>query len=229
LTHGTKTGLVAPTIPPMGADVIVDACQARIAPAKVLAYLRRGWPVVVTGSKFLGGPAFSGAVLLPTARHRAGASPGSGGDGATLGTVLRWTAALDVMDAFEHREEQMAPLLRRAGDTARRGLACLPDARAVAGPAPRGESWDELPSIFTFAVRDAAHPGWLLPAPDLRALYLRLARYGVLLGQPVELGGFGGLRIAIGARDLIEGGLDTRLAHAFDALGAALSMPRPRW
>ena len=65
LTHGTKTGLIAPVAPPYGADVIVDACQARIAPATVEAYLRRGWPVVVTGSKFFGGPAFSGAVFFP--------------------------------------------------------------------------------------------------------------------------------------------------------------------
>jgi len=29
LTHGTKTGLIAPVSPPRGVDVIVDACQAR--------------------------------------------------------------------------------------------------------------------------------------------------------------------------------------------------------
>ena len=68
LTHGTKTGLIAPVAPPDGANVIVDACQARIGPDTVEAYLRRGWPVVVTGSKFFGGPAFSGAVLFPRAR-----------------------------------------------------------------------------------------------------------------------------------------------------------------
>ena len=65
LTHGTKTGLIAPVTPPYGADVIVDACQARIGSDTVEAYLRRDWPVVVTGSKFFGGPAFSGAVLFP--------------------------------------------------------------------------------------------------------------------------------------------------------------------
>src|ERR1039458_6586198 len=73
LTHGTKTGLIAPVSPPPGADVIVDACQGRISPETVAAYLRQGWPVVVTGSKFFGGPAFSGAVLFPQTRLSASA------------------------------------------------------------------------------------------------------------------------------------------------------------
>ena len=118
LTHGTKTGLIAPVSPPDGADVIVDACQARIAPETVAAYLRRGWPVVVTGSKFFGGPAFSGAVLFPRARptggraaHRFCTTPPG------LGTALRWTAALAAIDAFEPLAASMADVLsNRAGD-----------------------------------------------------------------------------------------------------------------
>ncbi|MBN9560448.1 MAG: hypothetical protein J0H14_06915 [Alphaproteobacteria bacterium] len=46
LTHGSKIGLIAPTAPPVDADVIVDACQARIESKQVAAYLRRGWPVI---------------------------------------------------------------------------------------------------------------------------------------------------------------------------------------
>jgi hypothetical protein len=70
LTHGSKTGLVAPLQVPRGAEVVVDACQLRLSPAVIQGYLRQGWPVVVTGSKFLGGPPFSGAVLLPHGRFR---------------------------------------------------------------------------------------------------------------------------------------------------------------
>ena len=68
LTYGSKTGLVAPLRAPSGAEVVVDACQLRLAPSVVQACLRQGWPVVVTGSKYLGGPPFSGAVLLPHGR-----------------------------------------------------------------------------------------------------------------------------------------------------------------
>jgi hypothetical protein len=75
----------------------------------------------------------------------------------------------------------------------------------------------------TFAVRDPERRGSLLPANALRPIYEGLARGGVLLGQPVDLGRFGGLRIAIGARDVIEGlpaGRD-RLLDAISALGRA--------
>ena len=78
LTYGTKTGLVAPVMPPTGVEVIVDACQARIEQRVVATYLRHGWPVVVTGSKFFGGPAFSGccAVSVGAACEKTPASPG---------------------------------------------------------------------------------------------------------------------------------------------------------
>ena len=73
-TYGTKTGLVAPVEVPAGVDVIVDACQLRLPAHKIREYLRLGWPVVITGSKFLGGPAFSGAVLRAVVPIFAGAS-----------------------------------------------------------------------------------------------------------------------------------------------------------
>lgn len=68
LIETTKSGLRAPGYLPEGRDVIVDACQARVSYARLRQYLQRGWPVLITGSKFYGGPAFSGAVLFPSAR-----------------------------------------------------------------------------------------------------------------------------------------------------------------
>jgi hypothetical protein len=53
---------------------------------------------------------------------------------------------------------------------------------------------------------------------ELRPLYERLATMGVLPGQPVDIGRFGALRIAIGARDLTEASDDDGLAHVFAAL-----------
>jgi selenocysteine lyase/cysteine desulfurase len=46
-------------------EVLIDACQFRIAPATLAAYLAQGFLVAITGSKFLGGPTFSGALLVP--------------------------------------------------------------------------------------------------------------------------------------------------------------------
>ena len=200
VTHGTKTGLVAPlTPPPAAVDVIVDAAQARLSPARVRGYLRRGWPVIVTGSKFFGGPAFSGAVLFPKARRRM-AAPAEAG----LGTLLRWTAALDIMIAFAARCGDMADFLAPRMQAITQGMTSHRDIVPIEGIPVTGARWDEQPSILTFAVRDPAHPARLLTAAELQPLYRRLASAGCLLGQPVGLGTFGGLRIAVGARDLLD-------------------------
>ena len=74
VVHGSKTGLVVPHFEHIdelkkrhGGDVgfIVDACQARITSAAIGEYLSRGCVVMLTGSKFMGGPPFSGFALVP--------------------------------------------------------------------------------------------------------------------------------------------------------------------
>jgi len=226
LTHGSKTGLVAPTSVPAHADVIVDACQARIGPDAVAAYLRRGWPVVLTASKFFGGPAFAAALLLPRARVAAfrdwRMAPG-GGTG-TLGTVLRWTAALGAIEAFG-RADGMADALLACGAAVSRGLGSIPSLEQVGGLRRGGQGWDGLPSIFTFGVRDPADRKRLLTMAGLQPLHRRLVRDGVLLGQPVSLGRFGGLRLAIGARNLLDGSWVCGLDRAFGALAEAAATP----
>ena len=221
LTYGTKTGLIAPHTPPADADVIVDACQARIDPARVTEYLRCGWPVVVTGSKFFGGPAFSGAILFPLGRQArsrpACSSPGAPG----LGTVLRWTAALEAIERFSSVAHRAASFLRQRATAIRDEIAANPALAPVGGFEGHGPHWADQPSIVTFAMRDPVVRGRLLSANELRPTYERLARDGILLGQPVGLGAFGGLRIAIGARDVIQrlpDGVD-RLVDAIKVLG----------
>jgi hypothetical protein len=45
--------------------VVVDACQLRCSPETIRADLRSGFMVMITGSKFIAGPAFCGALLIP--------------------------------------------------------------------------------------------------------------------------------------------------------------------
>ncbi len=233
LTHGTKTGLIAPISPPDGANVIVDACQARIERETVVAYLRRGWPVVVTGSKFFGGPAFSGAVLFPRARPIAKgrqALPPIQPDDVKLGTALRWIATLPALDAFEPVAASMAEILANRAAAVAQALQSNPALAPAGGLRPCETSgWANLPSIFTFGVRDPRDRRRLLPVAELRPLYERLAHGGVLLGQPVSLGSFGGLRIAIGARDLLDRHGDDKLARVFSALEDATVPPCNRY
>jgi hypothetical protein len=235
LTHSTKTGLIAPVAPPMGVDVIVDACQGRIEPFKVAKYLRNGWPVVVTGSKFFGGPAFSGAVLFPTARlldARRGIEHGparyhtetkrmsASSDG--LGMLLRWIAALRTIEAFA-LSAGMIDRLQHYAAAIQQGIGRISTLVPIPGLSGRGPGWIDIPTIFSFAVRDPANWRRLLSSPELRSMYTELASNGVLLGQPVEFGCFGGLRIAVGARDLLPSApTDGGLPRLFEALEEAV-------
>ncbi|MFM2411181.1 MAG: hypothetical protein RL481_2009, partial [Pseudomonadota bacterium] len=74
IVHGSKTGLVLPHLDAIEALIarfgdkvsfVVDACQARITTPAIHDYLARGIIVFLTGSKFMGGPPFSGFALLP--------------------------------------------------------------------------------------------------------------------------------------------------------------------
>ena len=150
LTHGTKTGLIAPASPPRGADVIVDACQARIEPEIVANYLRRGWPVVVTGSKFLGGPAFSGAIMFPIGRRMRISFPH---DAFDLGTALRWTAAISVIDAFGPLAGEMPAFLLNRAASIKDLVMANPALMLIGGLRPQESGWADLPSIFTVAMR----------------------------------------------------------------------------
>jgi hypothetical protein len=55
---------------PRKVQIVVDACQARLGRRRLRSYLDRGYLVVMSGSKFFGGPAFSGAVLVPKGLSR---------------------------------------------------------------------------------------------------------------------------------------------------------------
>jgi hypothetical protein len=127
----SKTGLISPSIAcaqdlkqrfPGQVEVMVDACQLRLAPATLAAYLRQGFMVAVTGSKFMTGPAFSAALFVPGAVAErmqgrplpgalsescsAGEFPEGLGDApllpqrANLGLLLRWEAALEEIRRF---------------------------------------------------------------------------------------------------------------------------------
>jgi hypothetical protein len=79
MLYSSKTGLSGPSVAAIEAvqrhvavpvDIVVDACQLRVPFQRIGEWVRRGWMVQVSGSKFLTGPPFSGALLVP-ARHRA--------------------------------------------------------------------------------------------------------------------------------------------------------------
>jgi hypothetical protein len=94
----SKTGMIAPSVKcavelhrrfPNRLEVLVDACQFRLAPATLQSYLAQGFMVGITGSKFISGPSFSGALLIP----------------AMLSRKLRTCADLDKLQAYSARAD----------------------------------------------------------------------------------------------------------------------------
>jgi hypothetical protein len=105
--------------------VVVDACQLRASSAQLRADLEAGFMVMITGSKFAGGPPFAGALLVPPCivdrLRECGATPAgleaysaaldwppalrkTFGDDldvvANLGLGLRWEAALANIEPY---------------------------------------------------------------------------------------------------------------------------------
>lgn len=184
----SKTGLLAPNLKALEAlcdqypgqlDVVVDACQARLMPERVQAYLARGWAVMVTGSKFFTGPPFCGALLLPDcwkARLDQGllpeglaayankcewpASPACRGlaSGFNHGLLLRWRAAQAEMAALGAIPSAVvAERLQGFLGAVRRGIEANTDLVFLPQPAPQRDAlpydWDRQQTILSFLVR----------------------------------------------------------------------------
>jgi hypothetical protein len=188
LLDQSKTGLMAPT-PEYAAelcgrllgriDILVDACQFRLTPSTLRGYLEQGFMVALTGSKFLTGPAFSGALILPeqlTSRLRRCRLPGALSaysaraewpegweatehldDAANFGLLLRWEAAMAELRAFRGVPEgEIRRFLEEWASALFTRLQDDPCFQLL--PVPEMErglmgdpaGWDHVPTIFSF-------------------------------------------------------------------------------
>jgi hypothetical protein len=187
LVDVSKTGMIAPGPDcaaalrrqwPDAVDVLVDACQFRIAPATLQAYLRQDFMVALTGSKFLTGPTFSGALFIPeriAARLRAAPLSslsayscradwprGWSGtqmldDAPNFGLLLRWEAALAELRAFRAvSEAELTDFFHAFALTIHARLRddpcfeSLPVAPLDRGTTVGTHGWDGIPTIFPF-------------------------------------------------------------------------------
>jgi len=240
----SKTGLVAPSSDcairlkqRYGAalTVMVDACQFRLSSESLRDYLAEGFLVAVTGSKFVGGPPFSGALILPSgdleSLRRAPLAPALGDycaradwpssfvsrsvlpDTQNFGLLLRWEAALHELEAFGGiAADRLCFALDQVAAVAEARLSSEAF-EALAAPRLRRfgrDGWDASPTLFPFLVR-GAHG--LLTADRTQALYQELTDSRILLGQPVPVGRRDGqpisaLRLAISARQLVQAASD---------------------
>ena len=129
--------------------VAVDCCQMRSSAQRVRQYVDAGFLVMLTGSKFAGGPPFSGAMIAPRevfeqARisksplppglrastalldwpesFRARAAP-TAGVHVNLGLALRWSASLSEIDRFSDLSSDLATQVAAAFEVHVRAVA----------------------------------------------------------------------------------------------------------
>jgi hypothetical protein len=183
-------------------QIVVDACQMRLGRGRIKAYLDRGYMVLITGSKYFGGPAFAGALLLPAPLSRpfhkksvklaVGLADYTGRSDwpkaykalrgrlesrSNLGQWLRWEAALAEMTAYyavpaAFRGHAVKELGRGIEDLIMLSPSLQAVPRAALTPAAEDEEFSE-PTIFPFIVHGPRGP---IGGEKCRALYRALNR-----------------------------------------------------
>lgn len=184
----SKTGLIAPGLGCVSRlkkrlsktlDVLIDACQFRLAPSTLRAYLDNQFMVALTGSKFMTGPTFSGALFIPSAvaqRLRERPFPSSLaaystqgdwpqswntqdhlGNVPNFGLLLRWKAALEELRAFRAvPDPEITRFIQLFAEAVHNRLIneptfeLLPVAELDRHPLIEASSWDQFQTIFPF-------------------------------------------------------------------------------
>jgi hypothetical protein len=188
LVDQSKTGLIAPSLACVSGlyrrlqgsiNVLVDACQFRIAPPTLRTYLEQGFMVALTGSKFVTGPSFSAVLLLPfmvaqqlrqknfppalypyTSRANWpiswDAANGLNSD-VNFGLLLRWEAALDEVQRFRMMPQiAIIYFLQSFAQVILHRLASDPAFESLQvpqldrSPLIESNSWDHLQTVFPF-------------------------------------------------------------------------------
>lgn len=217
VVHGSKSGLTLPAVADVERlaaafgdrmTIVVDACQLRIAPAAIRRYLTLGCVVLMTGSKFAGGPPFSGFAMIPAAmRARVAALPDGyrriatraewpaewpGSDrlpaSGNFGLLLRLQAAMIEIERFtELSSDQVDHIASRFGHHVDRMVARL-EMRDVAGTGGEAAAWPCL-AATTLRTLDlsARWPG--CDFERAKTIHAHIARHGrPWLGQEIRLG-----------------------------------------
>jgi hypothetical protein len=215
IVHGSKTGLILPSLGDVdrlagGATLVVDACQARITSQAVNDYLARDAIVFITGSKFMGGPPFSGFALLPAALtaqapplpeglatifRRAEWPAGWPGaellrESVNIGLLLRLEASLFELERFQALPVETVERVIRAFHAAVRSEIVAPTPARRVAPYPPGHVEDadthpvEMRTLSTLDLSGLKAGG--ADFGDAQDWHKAMALAGVRVGQPVK-------------------------------------------
>ncbi len=223
VVHGSKTGLILPSFVHIDAlrrrfgnkvCFVVDACQARIDRDAIVGYLARGATVFLTGSKFMGGPPFSGFALIPkkVAERSSGLFRGfekifnraewpNGWqnrdmlpNGSNLGLLLRLEASIYELELFNGLS---AADIRRTLDLFDEAIDCLTRRIGAARLAPKmrddvHEANQHPLEMRTLVTLDLGQSAQGINLENARQLYRNLAceSFGTQVSalRPVRLG-----------------------------------------
>ena len=217
--HGSKTGLILPSLDDLdrlqarhGGEVtlVIDDCQARITAQAISDYLAREAIVFVTGSKFMGGPPFSGLALVPRALIAGAAAlpeglatvfrraewpaewPGVDAlpEGANLGLLLRLEASIFELERFQRIPAAEVERVILAFHAAVRAEIVDPTPARRVAPYPPGdrEEADTHPvEMRTLSTLDlSAFGSGAATFEDAQRWHKAMLAHGVRLGQPVK-------------------------------------------
>lgn len=215
IVHGSKTGLILPSLADVdrladGATLVVDACQARITSKAIGDYLARDAIVFITGSKFMGGPPFSGFALVPPvlAAHAPALPEGlatlfrraewpADWPGAEIlpgsvnpGLLLRLEASLFELERFQALPVEEVERVILAFHAAVRSQVVEPTSARRVAPYPPGQVEDadthpvEMRTLSTLDLSAFKEDG--ASFEDAQAWHKAMALAGVRVGQPVK-------------------------------------------
>ncbi len=218
VVHGSKTGLILPSLADIDRLVakygdsitfVVDACQARITSPAIAGYLERGAIVFATGSKFMGGPPFSGFALVPR-RFREESQPLSQGlatifrrgewpggwpgaeeleDGSNPGLLLRLEASIFELERFQLLSiGQVTRVILSFHQAVRDEIIEKTPTHRVAPYPPGGkETADTHPiEMRTLSTLDLSEFSGGSTFEDSVRWHKAMLDHGVRLGQPVK-------------------------------------------
>jgi hypothetical protein len=232
--------------------VVVDGCQLRCSREQIRSDLDAGFMVMITGSKFAGGPPFAGALLLPPAivdRIRLLTLPPgifaySASDDwpavlrgamnvpfavpANIGLGLRWEAALAELEAlFAFDLDLRQRVVARFADTVRQHVAACASFELVDDAC--GGAGGDRQTIFPIVTLATA--GTPVPAETvycglrnpLQSDQADLGGRVYHVGQPVAVGHRSALRVCLSAPHIIGVAERLREGRGFDDAFAPLA------
>ena len=222
VVHGSKTGLILPNLADIdrlqtaynhGFQLVIDACQARITPGAVADYLDRDAIVFLTGSKFMGGPPFSGFALVPASLAQRVAAQSSAlpagfshifrrsewpaawpgaerlEDSANQGLALRLSASIFELERFSAISQVAVRRSIEAFRSAVQEELCVPLGLPIVEPHRPGDhaAMEQHPiEMQTLMTLDVSSLPAARTFDDAQVLHKLLAKHGVRLGQPVK-------------------------------------------